>query len=376
MQNTSRHPFFVLLLVASTAAFLALAMVFWNAIFWAVVFGIVFRPLEVRLSARLKHHDSLAAALTVILIVFTVLIPAMLVTSAIASEAAVVYNRIHNGDLDLNSVQLWFQQRSPQLEEWLAKLGLEIGQITSRLSALIASSSQLAGSMALSAGQNLTSMVVSFILMLYLLFFVLRYGHQMIDVIHRAVPLPDELERRLFIKFAEVSRATVKGTVIIGLLQGTLGGMIFAVLGIHGAAFWGAMMAIASLIPAVGTSLIWAPAALLLLISGSWIKAAILVAFGVLAIGLLDNLLRPILVGRDTKMPDYLVLFSTLGGLALFGFTGLVLGPVIASLFLVVWQINSEDEEFYTENKTEDPSEDTAGEGTAELHTTITDQHQ
>lgn len=353
MQNTNRHPFFALLLVASTAAFLALAMVFWNAIFWAVVFGIVFRPVEQRLSARLKHRDSLAAALTVILIVFTVLIPAMLVTSVIASEAASVYNRIHSGELDLNSVQLWFQARSPQLEAWLAKLGIEIGQLTSRVSALVASGSQLAGSLALSAGQNLTSMVVSFVLMLYLLFFVLRDGQQMIDAIHRAVPLPDELERRLFNKFAEVSKATVKGTVIIGLLQGTLGGMIFALLGIHGAAFWGAVMAVASLIPAVGTSLIWAPAALLLLISGSWIKALILVAFGVLAIGLLDNFLRPILVGRDTKIPDYLVLFSTLGGLALFGFTGLVLGPIIASLFLAVWQINGEEPEFQSGDQDE-----------------------
>ena len=174
-----------------------------------------------------------------------------------------------------------------------------------------------------------------FFLMLYLLFFILRDGNTIMQHVHRAMPLRDDQERQLFNKFAEVSRATVKGTLVIALVQGFLGGFIFALLGIQGAVFWGVVMAILSLLPAVGTGLVWGPTAIFLLATGDWGKGLILVTYGVLVIGLVDNLLRPILVGRDTKMPDYLVLFSTLGGLSLVGITGLVLGPVIAAVFRI-----------------------------------------
>ena len=147
----------------------------------------------------------------------------------------------------------------------------------------------------------------------------------------------------MFAKFAEVSRATMKGTLVIGLIQGILGGLIFWVLGIDGAVFWGTLMVILSLVPVVGAGLIWAPAALIMLANGAFYKAIILVAFGVLVIGLVDNLLRPILVGRDTKMPDYLVLLSTLGGLTVFGASGFVIGPVIAALFLALWVMFSQE---------------------------------
>ena len=120
-------------------------------------------------------------------------------------------------------------------------------------------------------------------------------------------------------------------------------GLIFAILGIKGAVFWGVVMGILSLLPAVGASLVWGPAAVFLIVAGDWGKGLFLVAFGALVIGLVDNLLRPVLVGRDTKMPDYLVLFSTLGGLGLVGITGFVLGPIIAALFIAVWQMYEQE---------------------------------
>jgi predicted PurR-regulated permease PerM len=134
-----------------------------------------------------------------------------------------------------------------------------------------------------------------------------------------------------------VSRATIKGTIVIGILQGTLGGLIFWLLGIEAAVFWGAVMVVLSIVPMLGAGLIWVPAAIIMVASGSYIKAAILVVFGVLVIGLVDNLLRPVLVGRDTRMPDYLILLSTLGGLAMFGVSGFIIGPIIAALFLTLW---------------------------------------
>ncbi len=146
-------------------------------------------------------------------------------------------------------------------------------------------------------------------------------------------------ESLLFKKFAEVTRATVKGNLVVAAVQGTLGGLIFLALGIPGALLWGVVMTLLSLIPVVGAGLIWAPVALYLFAVGEWVQGLILAAFGAVVIGLVDNILRPILVGRDTKLPDYMVLLSTLGGFVLFGMNGFVVGPLIAALFVTFWQI-------------------------------------
>ncbi len=333
------HPFLTGLLIAASVACGLLFLGFWQAIFWAAVFGILFRPIYLRLAGRFNGRHSLAAALTVILIFFTVLLPAILVASVVATEAAGLYSRIQSGQIDLAVVVDWFNQRLPRLSEWAAGYGINLSDVPSKLSAIAVKGSQYIGSLALSAGQNLTSFVVKFFLMLYLLFFVLRDGDKMVQFLHAAIPLPDTLEKKLFDKFAEVSRATIKGTLLIGMLQGFLGGSIFLILGINGAVFWGAVMTILSVLPAVGSGLVWGPAAIYLFATGAVTKGVVLVLFGVFLIGLADNVLRPILVGRDTRMPDYLVLFSTLGGLGLFGITGFVLGPIIAALFLAVMQI-------------------------------------
>jgi predicted PurR-regulated permease PerM len=340
---TNKHPFFFGLLAAASIGLFVLLSGFWEAIFWAAVFGILFRPVQARLSAKLEPRESLAAVLTVILIFFTVLVPALLVASMLAAEAAGLYARIESGELDLGALLRWFDNRLPELGEWVSRFGIDLSELSRKLSGAAVAGSQFIASLALSAGQNLTTFVVMFFLMLYLLFFVLRDGNLMIQQLHQAIPLPDDQERRLFSKFAEVSRATIKGTLVIGLLQGFLGGLMFAILGIEGAVFWGVVMVILSVLPAIGAGLIWGPAAIYLIVTGEWGKGVFLIVYGALLIGLVDNFLRPILVGRDTKMPDYLVLFSTLGGLSLFGITGFVLGPIIAALFLAVWQIYAED---------------------------------
>lgn len=335
----NHHPFLIGLLIAASIAFFALLVGFWQPIFWAAVIGIMFRPVQRRLAARLGGRVSTAAVLTVILIFFTVLVPAMVVASAVASEAAGLYARIQAGEVDLNALVRWLQGLVPQAGAWAAKLGFDLNELPNKLAGIAGKGSQFIATVALNAGQNAASFVLKFFLMLYLLFFVLRDGDAIVQGVHRAVPLPDDQERELFDKFAEVSRATIKGTLVVGLVQGFLGGLIFALLGIQGAVFWGVIMVIVSIIPAVGTGMVWAPAAIFLFATGEVGKGVILVAFGVLVIGMVDNVLRPILVGRDTKMPDYLVLFSTLGGLTLVGITGFVLGPVIAALFLAVWRL-------------------------------------
>ena len=183
--------------------------------------------------------------------------------------------------------------------------------------------------------------VVSFFLMLYLLFFFLRDGSELAQRLKDAIPLRTEQKRALFSKFTIVIRAMFKGTILVAALQGVLGGIIFWFLGIPAAVLWGVVMAFLSLLPAVGSALIWLPVALYLLATGAVWQGLVLITYGALVIGLVDNLLRPFLIGMDTKLPDYVVLTSTLGGIAIFGLNGFVIGPVIAAMFIATWDIFS-----------------------------------
>jgi predicted PurR-regulated permease PerM len=208
-----------------------------------------------------------------------------------------------------------------------------------QLSAGLMRASQFLAAQAISIGQRTFDFVVSLFVMLYVLFFLLRDGDRLTSRVRESIPLHAEQQHDLFEKFAIVIRATVKGNIVVALVQGALGGLIFWLLGIHAALLWAVLMAAVSLLPAVGTALIWLPVAVYLLASGSVSKGIVLVAYGVVVIGLVDNVLRPVLVGKDTKLPDYVILVSTLGGIAIFGFNGLVIGPVIAAMFMAAWDI-------------------------------------
>jgi predicted PurR-regulated permease PerM len=175
--------------------------------------------------------------------------------------------------------------------------------------------------------------------MLYLLFFLLRDGAALSRRMRDAIPLKTGYLRNLSGKFTTVIRATVKGNIVMAAIQGVLGGLAFWFLGIHAPVLWAVLMAFLSLLPAVGAGLVWGPVALYLLAMGETWQGIGLVVYGVLVIGMVDNVLRPLMVGKDTKLPDYLVLISTLGGMALFGLNGFVIGPLIAAMFLAVWDI-------------------------------------
>ena len=211
-----------------------------------------------------------------------------------------------------------------------------------RLSDALKKGSQFLAAQALSIGQGAADFVLGLLVMLYLLFFLLRDGSALSKRIQDAISLPPEQERDLFRKFTAVIRATIKGSILVAALQGALGGLIFWVLGLHAPVLWGVVMGLLALLPAVGAALIWLPAAIYLLATGFIWQGVVLLMFGALVIGLVDNILRPLLVGKDTKMPDYVVLISTLGGLATFELNGFVIGPVIAAMFIAAWDIFSE----------------------------------
>jgi len=277
-----------------------------------------------------------------VIILLIVILPLFFVGLAVTRETLSLYQRVTSGEIDLNAPMQWSAKAMPIVNDLLARVGIDPGNISEWLSTAALTASRFLAGRALSIGQNTLSIMVQFFLMMYLVFFFVRDGAALLERLVRVIPLGDQRERRLFRKFAEVSRATLKGTVVVAIVQGTLGGLSLAVVGIDGAVFWGVVMTILSVLPAVGTSLIWLPAAGWLFATGSVGKAVALIVMGVL-IGFVDNFLRPVLVGRDTKMPDYLILLSTLGGITAFGLSGFVIGPIIAALCVAGWDMFAAD---------------------------------
>ena len=330
---------FFLLVALTTVAFAALIGSFLMPVFWAAVLATVFFPVQRRYVARLGGRRSLAALATILTILGLVVVPLFLMGLAMSREALQLHEQITSGAIDLEGPLRFVRGLTPMASDYLGRLGVDIDDIGQRLSASAVAATQFVASRALGIGQDVLRFTALFFLMLYMLFFFLRDGNRLVAALIRMLPLGDARERQLLAKFAEVSAATIKGTLVVGLVQGALGGGLFWILGIPAPVFWGTLMAVLSVLPAVGPGLVWGPAAIILLGLGEIVKGVVLIAAGVIIIGLVDNVLRPILVGRDTQMPDYLVLLSTLGGLTVFGVSGLVIGPVIAAFFLVVWEM-------------------------------------
>jgi predicted PurR-regulated permease PerM len=349
-ENTVQRGFFFALLFAVTIAFLWLIRGFLQPIFWAIALGIVVFPMHAWVQRRFAERRSLAALTSVLLVVLIVILPLVGIAAAVTNEAAGLVQRLNTGGLQIEGLVTEAQTRLPSVVAALERLGIDTSRVESQLSEAAVTVSRFIASRALAIGQDTIRITLFFFLMLYLLFFFLRDGTRLLEGLVHALPLGDERERHLLERFAEVSRATIKGTVVVGIVQGTIGGIAFAALGISAPVLWGVVMALLSILPAVGPSLVWLPAAIILLVNGEILGGIALLAVGVLVIGFIDNLLRPILVGRDTRMPDYLILLSTLGGLAGFGLAGIIIGPIIAAFFLSIWQmaeaeLGPEDEE-------------------------------
>ena len=332
---------FLWLLLAVSILFAWILWPFSGAVLWAVVFAILFMRLNRRLERAFNGRPNLAALASLTLVLVVVILPLIIVGAMLAQEATAVYGRIRSGEIDFGR---YARQVHEALPSWVAgmleRAGLaDFAALPERVNASLGKAGQLVAGGALAFGQNTLEFVASFFVMLYLLFFLLRDGDALMRRIRAAIPLRREQQSALFTKFGVVVRATVKGNIVIAILQGALGGLIFWILGIHAALLWAVVMGILSLLPAVGTALVWGPVAIYFLATGAVVKGAVLVAYGVLVIGLVDNVLRPILVGKDTKMPDYVVLIATLGGIAIFGVNGFVIGPIIAALFIAAWDI-------------------------------------
>ena len=335
------HHAFLILLAVVTVAFAWVLWPFYGAVFWGAVLALLFEPLYLRFLARMRGRRNLAALATLAIILVIVILPLALVAVSLVKEVTGTYQRVKSGQLDFGS---YFAQMVAALPSWatglLERLGIDhLPALQDKLTAAITQRGQTLASRAFDFGQDALDLIVGFAIAMYLLFFLLRDGAEVAAAIRAAIPLAPATKARMLERFTTVIRATVKGNVLVAAAQGALGGIAFWVLGVHAPVLWAVVMGFLSLLPAVGAALIWGPVALYLLATGQVWPGVGLAAFGIFVIGLIDNILRPILVGKDTQLPDYVVLISTVGGLALIGINGFVIGPLIAAMFVSAWQI-------------------------------------
>ena len=337
------HQGFLLLLVAITLAFAWVLQPFYGAILWAIVVAVIFAPVYRRLLARMGDRRSLAAAVTVLIIIAIVILPLAMVATSLVQEATGLVTKIQSGEYNFGN---YLQQILDALPAWakglIERFNLtDFSALREQLKDGLLKGGQILAPQALSIGMNTFEFVIRSGIMLYLLFFLLRDGRALAERIKEAIPLHAHQKSALFARFADVLRATVKGGIVVAIVQGALGGIAFWFLGIHAALLWAVLMAFLSLVPAIGAALVWLPVAIYFLATGAIWQGIGLILYGVLVIGLVDNVLRPMLVGKETKLPDYVVLISTLGGIEVFGLNGFVIGPLIAAMFMVSWEIFS-----------------------------------
>ena len=314
---------------------------FYGAVFWGSVLALMFQPLYRRLLGRMRGRQNLAALATLAVILLIVILPLTLVGVSLVQEVTNLYVKVKAGEINFGR---YFERIVSILPSWITglldRLGLvDFPALQAKLIAGLTKRSEALAGRAVDIGGEAIDLVIGFCIAMYLLFFLLRDGVGVSRDIRAAIPLEPGPKERLLERFTTVIRATVKGNILVAAAQGTLGGIAFWVLGVNAPMLWGVVMAFLSLLPAVGAALIWVPVALYLLAIGQVWQGLGLIAFGVFVIGLIDNVLRPILVGKDTAMPDYVVLIATVGGLALFGLNGFVIGPVIVAMFLAAWQL-------------------------------------
>ncbi len=332
------------LLVGITLAFGWILLPFFGAVLWGAIIALLFSPLNQWLLTRLRGARNVAALLTIMVVLVIVVIPFAAVTASLAHEAALVYDRVQTGSLN---PALYFRGVYSALPDWVMALFQRFGLadfevLQRRVGTGLAQASQYLATQAVNVGQNTFEWLASLVITLYLAFFLVRDGPAVARAVRRAIPLAPAHKQELIEKFATVIRATVKGNLLVAAIQGVLGGIAFWFLGVGAALLWAVLMGFLSLLPAVGAGLVWVPVAAYFLMSGEIWQGVSLAAYGVLVIGLVDNLLRPLLVGKDTRMPDYVVMITTLGGMAVFGINGFIIGPAIGAMFFAVWHIHAE----------------------------------
>ncbi len=336
-----RKRFVLVLTLAYAVMFLAMIGGFVEALLLAAVFSGILYPLYCWLQQKLGGRNTLASLTTLVIALVAMIVPLMFLLGLVAEQAIEVTDEVQPWIEQELSKSDQYQDELPswipfadKLEPYREKITTKVAEFAGNIGVYLASS--LAK---LSEGTMV--FFLNLFVMLYAIFFFLIHGPSLLDKLLSYMPLSRTDHEKMLSVGLSVSRATVKGTLVIGLIQGALGGLGFAVAGIDAAVFWAAIMAVLSVLPGIGATLVWAPAVVYLLMTDQTLAGLGLLVWSAGVVGTVDNFLRPVLVGRDTQMPDLLILLSTLGGLMLFGAAGLVLGPILAALFMTVLAIYS-----------------------------------
>ena len=333
-----RRAFVILLVIAISAAFVAMIRIFLLTILLAAIFAALARPLYLQVERGFGGRAGVASAFTIVVLLVLVITPLSLLGGAVATEALRV----------AENVRPWIDARIAQpslLDDSLRRLPYfeyiepHRAEILTRGAEVVGAIGTFLANSVSAATRGTVLFVFQFFLLLYTMFFFLKDGPRLLQTAMLYLPLDQGDKEQMLDKFTSVTRATLKGTVVIGVMQGGLAGLAFWVAGIDGVIFWTTLMIVLSIVPGIGAALVWVPAVLMLIAQGAVWKGIGLALFCAVVVGTVDNVMRPWLVGRDTKMHDLMILFSTLGGLLFFGATGFIIGPILAALFITVWEM-------------------------------------
>lgn len=344
-----RNLLFVVFFGVTTIGFIYLLKPFFYPIFWAAVIASLFYPVYKKINSKLKHNNS-SSLLTIVVVMVIIIIPVTLLSSLILKESFNVYSSLANNQGPVvgtvQNVISWVKN-NPITD----KLNINEQQVTGKLTEIAKTFTDYIFTAAKNLTQNSLTFLIMFIIMIYTLFFFLKDGEGMLKRLAHISPLGNKHELIMYQKFTSTARAAMKGTLIVGAIQGSLGALLFYVTGIEGALIWGIIMMMFSVVPGFGSYIVWLPAALIMFITGNMWQGIVIVAVGALLISTIDNFIRPILIGKDTQMHPLLILFSTLGGLLFFGISGFIIGPIITAFLTSLWEMY---EQYYQDELTND----------------------
>jgi len=340
--SDKHHNTFVIFLVGIAAClFLAVLWPILQALFMGAILSGLCYPLFRSLVKVFRGRRTLASFVTLLILFLLIVGPLSALSGLVVKQA-----------MDISELAIpWFQERFAsssvlELQNWLALHFPWIAEFIpsqEEIVKTIGTGAQAAGGYLVTGISTFTATTATFLLnffvMFYAMFFFLRDGRKILDKMLSYIPLGPEEKSIMLERFTSITRATIKGTFLIGLLQGTLAGVGFYFAGLEAAVFWGVVMVILSAVPGIGSALVWIPAVIYLYITGQNIQATLLLIWCAGIVSSIDNVLRPRLVGQDARMPDLLILIGTLGGLFLFGPLGVVIGPIVCGVFLTTLDI-------------------------------------
>jgi len=341
-KTESRHYVLIVALLLALYGSYLLVAPYVGAIVLAFVLSLLCFPLHQYFERKLPGRPNLVASISCLLLVVVILVPASLVFMAIVQQGIAFtkqsYQWLNAGGAEQLSQHPLVQSVLHKINQLLPTEQISGERIVQQLTELASGFGKELLNLSTKVVGDVTGLIFGFILMLFILFFLLRDHEKIVDTLHWIIPLSRSQEQALLEEAKTVARSAVMGSFLTAIAQGIAGGIAMAIVGLPGL-FWGTMMAFASFIPAVGTALIWVPASLYLLLTGDWPWAIFMVIWGAVVVGSIDNILRPMLMQGSSGMNTLLIFLSLLGGIQLFGLIGVIYGPIIFALTLVLLKL-------------------------------------